>query len=176
MKALAVLSVFGALCAGLVVTVGGTAAPGPCPAGDVQINVISFGYTPSTITVTPGTTVCWTNTSGLPHTVTSVGNFDSATIPPTEIYRHTFSTEGRFAYECTIPSHVMSGEVVVASGPGPAATATTAASAAATATAAASAAASGSSSHGLRLRRTRRTEERPTLGRRPRPAQPGCRG
>jgi plastocyanin len=118
MKALALLCVLAALGAGLVVTVGGTAALEPCQPGDVLVEISGFAYAPPSPTVAPGTTVCWTNKDPVSHTVTS-GSFDSGVIGPNQSFRHTFSAEGTYFYGCDVPGHVMSGQIVVSGGAPP---------------------------------------------------------
>jgi len=73
-----------------------------------------MAFTPSTITVSAGTTITWTNNDGVVHNVTSntSGLFSSGSISPNGTYSHLFSTAGTFSYKCTIhPS--MTGSVVV---------------------------------------------------------------
>ncbi len=79
-----------------------TVVPPPsAPPGDVTI--FDNGYTPATKTVTAGTTVTWSNTGALPHTVTDrAGLFDSSFVMARETFQRTFDTPGTFAYFCTI--------------------------------------------------------------------------
>jgi plastocyanin len=75
--------------------------PSPAPPGDVTI--FDNGYTPTTKTVTAGTTVTWSNTGALPHTVTDrAGLFDSSFVMAGETFQRTFDTPGTFSYFCTI--------------------------------------------------------------------------
>ncbi len=87
---------------------GGTGSPG---ANEVWIQ--NMAYSPSTITVSAGTTIKWTNKDGVAHTVTSnSGLFDSGSIGSNGTYSHTFNTAGTFPYKCTFhPS--MTATVVV---------------------------------------------------------------
>lgn len=52
------------------------------PASTVAIK--SYSFQPSTLTVSPGTTITWKNQDSVPHTVTSdsQGLFDSGTLAP----------------------------------------------------------------------------------------------
>jgi len=81
--------------------------------GANEVFIQGMAFTPSTINVTAGTTITWTNNDGVAHTVTSnTGLFDSGTINPNGTYSHLFSTAGTFPYKCTIhPS--MTASVVV---------------------------------------------------------------
>jgi plastocyanin len=119
MKALGLLSVLAALCASLVVVVGGTAAPGPCQAGDTMVSVSGSAFSPSTVNIAPGGTVCWTNNDPFDHTVTSsTGAFDE-TLSPNESVRFSFAAVGTYSYLCTVPTHQMTGQVVVSTSPPP---------------------------------------------------------
>lgn len=71
--------------------------------GANEVFIQGMAFSPSTITVTAGTTVTWTNKDGVAHTVTSnTGSFDSGSINPNGTYSHMFSTAGTFPYKCTI--------------------------------------------------------------------------
>ncbi len=82
--------------------------PGP---NEVFIQGVSF--TPSTITITAGTMVTWTNKDAVEHTVTSYsGAFDSGSISVNGNFSHLFTAAGTYPYYCTIhPS--MTGSVIV---------------------------------------------------------------
>jgi len=78
-----------------------TAPPTAAPPGDVTI--FDNGYTPSNKTITTGTTLVWSNTGALPHTVTDRnGSFDSGFVMAGQTYRRTFNTPGSYSYFCTI--------------------------------------------------------------------------
>jgi plastocyanin len=87
------------------VTKGGSAGP-----GTNEVWIQGMAYSPSTITVTAGTTITWTNKDGVAHTVTSsTGLFDSGSIGTNGTYSRTFTTTGTFQYYCIIhPSMVAS--------------------------------------------------------------------
>jgi plastocyanin len=75
-----------------------------------------FCYAPATLTVQPGTSVVWKNTTGAPHTVSrctvaacgvSGGtgtdpNLGSPTINPGQTYTFTFHGAGTYRYYCQI--------------------------------------------------------------------------
>jgi plastocyanin len=69
-----------------------------------NIEIKSFAFSPSTLTIHKGDTVTWTNYDSMGHTVTSnSGNeLNSGTLSNTQTYSHTFNTVGTFAYRCTI--------------------------------------------------------------------------
>ena len=84
---------------------GGTAAN--------EVLMSGSAFTPSTITVTAGTTVKWTNDDGVNHTVTSnTGIFNSGTIGNNGTYSYTFSAAGTYLYHCALHAG-MTGTVVV---------------------------------------------------------------
>jgi plastocyanin len=64
----------------------------------------SFGFSPATLTIRPGTTVTWKNMSSAPHTVTSDDGqtFDSGTIPPGGSFTFKFTVAGSYPYHCNI--------------------------------------------------------------------------
>jgi plastocyanin len=62
-------------------------------------------YTPSEITVAPGTTVRWVNQDQADHTVTSDepgGPLDSGVLGEGQSFEYTFETPGTFTYFCEI--------------------------------------------------------------------------
>ena len=82
--------------------------------GANEVFIQGMAFSPSTITVTAGTTITWTNKDATTHNVTSntAGLFSSGSISTNGTYSHLFSTAGTFQYKCTIhPS--MTGTVKV---------------------------------------------------------------
>jgi len=73
-------------------------------AASVDIPAISFE--PEDITVKAGTTITWTNSDDLPHTVTKDGgpgpDFDSGDLAPGDTFEQTFDDVGTIDYVCTI--------------------------------------------------------------------------
>jgi plastocyanin len=73
------------------------------PGNTVQVNIAKFAYGPKDITVTPGTTVVWTNQDETPHTVSSNNkSFASKGMDTGDKFEHTFAAEGDFNYICTV--------------------------------------------------------------------------
>jgi plastocyanin len=73
--------------------------------GANEVWIQNMAFNPSTLTVTAGTTVTWTNKDAIGHTVTSdSGTFDSGTIGTNGTYIYTFTTSGTFTYHCKIHS------------------------------------------------------------------------
>ncbi len=88
-----------------------TGQPAAIPAGQVSIQSFSFG--PQTLTIPAGTTVTWTNSDSVTHTVTAMdGSFDSGNLTPGQSFSFTFTTPGTYSYHCSIHPF-MRGQVVV---------------------------------------------------------------
>ena len=96
---------FGAAVIALGLLAGTAAAVGQA------VTIANFAFAPGTITVTPGTTVTWTNNDSATHTATGTG-FDTGSIAPGASAAFTFTTAGSFAYHCAIHP-AMTGSVVV---------------------------------------------------------------
>jgi plastocyanin len=81
--------------------------------GANEVFIQGMAFTPSTITVSAGTTITWTNKDGVVHNVTSnTGIFSSGTINPNQTFSQLFSVAGNFPYKCTLHP-TMTGTVVV---------------------------------------------------------------
>jgi predicted lipoprotein with Yx(FWY)xxD motif len=80
----------------------------------MQVTIQNFAFSPQTITVTPGTTVIWTNKDSANHTVTSDTDAwpDSGNLATNRTFSHTFANAGTYTYHCALhPS--MTGKVIV---------------------------------------------------------------
>ena len=110
---------------------GGTSMPAPsssastvqlvvCPAGgESVVSIVSrtAGFSPASITVPLNTTVKWSNSDTITHTVTSTsvpvgGTFDSTAIPGASVCMK-FTAAGTFNYHCSIHPTTMIGVVSV---------------------------------------------------------------
>jgi plastocyanin len=83
--------------------------------GANEVFIQGNAFNPSTITVSAGTTVTWTNKDGITHTVTSTGTAlipNSPSIGSNGTFSQLFSTPGTYPYKCTIHP-TMTGNVVV---------------------------------------------------------------
>jgi plastocyanin len=77
-----------------------------------QVNIVEppfqsaqqWHYEPKDVAITVGTTVTWTNTGAVAHTVTSDdgGAFDSGSLDPQATFSFTPDTPGTFTYHCTV--------------------------------------------------------------------------
>jgi plastocyanin len=86
--------VFGSMLLALALNTRATEAP---------IQISKFTFTPQEISVTPGTTIIWTNRDETPHTIiASDGSFVSKAMDTDDRYEHTFADEGDFSYFCTL--------------------------------------------------------------------------
>jgi plastocyanin len=68
-----------------------------------SVSIKNFAFSNTSLGVTAGTTVTWTNNDATAHTVTADdGSFDSGNIAPGQSFTHTFSNMGTVNYHCTI--------------------------------------------------------------------------
>jgi plastocyanin len=109
------LVIVAAIVAGGIVAVT-TLRVAPVRAADAAVAIKDFAFEPTSITVTAGSVVTWTNTAARPHTVTADDgtSFDSQPIGAGEAFANLFDTPGTFAYHCSIHPQ-MTGTVVVTS-------------------------------------------------------------
>jgi plastocyanin len=109
-RRVALLLALAAPAMGLVATHAVSAAPA---AKTQTVSIKMFAFTPQVLTVTPGTTVTWTNVDEDPHTVTANDkSFHSAALDTDDKYSYTFTKPGEFAYFCSLHPH-MTGKVIV---------------------------------------------------------------
>lgn len=107
---------------------GGSSGPPPPPPGNTPppaggISVTNNAFSPSTKTVTPGTTVQWawntcTGGSGYGDEVCVAHgvNFDDGINSPTQdkgTFSRTFATAGSYPYRCAVHGTLMTGSVTV---------------------------------------------------------------
>jgi Icc protein len=79
-----------------------------------QVKIDNFSFTPSTLTVTAGTTVTWVNQDDVPHNVVSTegGTLKSSVLDTEQKFTYTFDKAGTYPYYCSIHPK-MTGKVVV---------------------------------------------------------------
>jgi plastocyanin len=92
--------------------------PGPNPTDPNTVTIRDNSFSPSSLTVDPGTTVRWVNNGSMTHTVTSgtrnnpSGLFDSGDMRNGNTFEFTFMSSGTFSYFCM--HHVgMDGTIIV---------------------------------------------------------------
>ena len=70
------------------------------------VDIPDISFEPADLTVKVGTTVTWTNSDDIPHTVTKVGGpgpeFDSGDLNSGDTFEQTFDAKGKIDYVCTI--------------------------------------------------------------------------
>lgn len=77
------------------------------------ITMQSMSFSPSSLTVTAGTTVTWKNNDYTTHTATADDNsFNSGDVASGYSYSKVFSTKGTFPYHC-VYHNTMKGTIVV---------------------------------------------------------------
>jgi plastocyanin len=82
----------------LVATVGARAL---APA-QVRVSIDDMKFNPSSLEITVGDTVRWTNDDERDHTVNaSDGSFKSGNLRSGEAFEHTFKKAGKFSYACS---------------------------------------------------------------------------
>jgi plastocyanin len=86
-------------------------------AGVVKID--NFTFSPTTLTVAPGTTVTWTNDDDIPHTVVAKDKaFRSKPLDTGNQFTFTFATPGEYAYFCSLHPHMVGKIIVKSAGAG----------------------------------------------------------
>jgi plastocyanin len=71
-------------------------------AADTTVTIKNFDFAMN-VTVTPGSTVTWTNLDGEPHTVASIdGLFRSPALDQNDSFHFTFDKPGVYKYICSI--------------------------------------------------------------------------
>ncbi len=90
------------------------AAPGSAAApANTTIELKTFMFSPTTVTVVAGTTVTWKNLDPEPHTIASVdGAFRSGALDEGDKFSFTFATPGSYRYVCSIHPQMV-GTVIV---------------------------------------------------------------
>jgi plastocyanin len=90
----------------------GDASAGARASGSRAVRIANFAFHPKKLTVRRGSRVTFTNSSGVTHTATDPGSFDTGEIAPGGSAVVRFSHKGVFAYHCTIHPF-MHGKIVV---------------------------------------------------------------
>ena len=82
----------------------------------VEVIISNFTFTPSALTITPGTTVKWVNHDDIPHLVAEKGlAFKSQALDTNDAFSFTFTKPGDVEYFCVLHPH-MTGKISVKSG------------------------------------------------------------
>ena len=72
--------------------------------GDSSVTIRNYMFQPSDLTISVGSTVTWTNEDSVPHKIVSDtgSEISSGVITTNNVYKHTFSQKGTYAYHCSI--------------------------------------------------------------------------
>ena len=90
--------------------VGGWFAPPAVAAGTVTVLMLDGSFSPSKLTVRPGTAVRWVSRSQIQHTTTSFdGLWDSPNMSRDQNFTFTFSKPGTYRYLCR--QHLLQGMI-----------------------------------------------------------------
>jgi plastocyanin len=81
-------------------------------AGSSTVDIHNFAFHPGTLHVSKGSKVVFSNSSGVAHTATRTGVFDTGRIKPGTSVSVRFNQKGTFAYHCEI-HNFMHGKIVV---------------------------------------------------------------
>jgi len=97
----------------MTMPVGGTIATTAVATGQGKVTIDNFSFSPQQLTVTPGTTVTWTNQDDIPHTVVNPGGlFHSKGLDTDDKFSFTFTKSGTYPYFCSVHP-MMTGQIVV---------------------------------------------------------------
>lgn len=89
------------------------AAPGPAQTSKAKtVDISHFEFHPPTLAVAKGGRVIFSNSSGVAHTATDKGVFNTGRIKPGHSVAVRFERRGGFSYHCTIHTF-MRGKIVV---------------------------------------------------------------
>ena len=77
-----------------------------------KVDISHFEFHPPTLSVSKGSRVVFSNSSGTTHTATDKGEFDTGHIRPGHSVTVRFGQKGTFSYHCTIHTF-MHGKIVV---------------------------------------------------------------
>ena len=82
------------------------APPADEAGGSAKVDIPAISFEPKDLTVKAGTTVTWTNSDDLPHTVTKTGGpgdqCDSGSLDPGKTFEIVLDVKGTVDYVCTI--------------------------------------------------------------------------
>lgn len=90
----------------------GEAAPTATASRAGSVDIHNFAFHPGTLTIAKGTRVVFSNSSGVTHTATDAGVFDTHRIKPGKSVAVRFTQKGTFPYHCKI-HRFMHGKIVV---------------------------------------------------------------
>jgi plastocyanin len=110
--AIACAAVAAALLLALRASSEAAAGPTATTSATAKVTIANYKFRPPTLTVAKGTRVTFANTSGVAHTATRGGAFDTRRIKPGRSVAVRFAKKGTFSYHCKIHPF-MHGTIVV---------------------------------------------------------------
>jgi plastocyanin len=90
----------------------GGAAPTAEASASSTVDIRNFAFHPGTLSIAKGSKVIFSNSSGVAHTATRAGAFDTGRIKPGKSVSVRFTQKGTFPYHCKI-HRFMHGKIVV---------------------------------------------------------------
>ena len=85
---------------------GGSGGATKPSGGSTTVDMKDIQFVPKDVTVKAGTTITWTNSDQVAHTVTKEGgpgaDFDSGNVDPGGTFEQSFDKPGKINYECQI--------------------------------------------------------------------------
>lgn len=85
----------------------------PPPGAANAVSIVNMSFSPANLTVSPGTTVTWTNNDAMTHTVTADDNsFNSGNMATGSKFSKAFAAAGTYPYHCSIHAG-MTGTITV---------------------------------------------------------------
>ena len=98
-----------------VATTAPASASATAPAGEPQVTIDNFAFTPQELTIASGTKVTWLNRDDVPHTATSSDSppkFNSKALDTDDKFSFVFTTPGTYPYFCAVHPK-MTGKIIV---------------------------------------------------------------
>jgi plastocyanin len=81
-------------------------------ADDQKVTIDNFAFSPSSLTVSAGSEVTWTNQDDIPHSIVLPGVAHSKPLDSNDTFSYRFDKSGTYSYICGLHPH-MHGEIVV---------------------------------------------------------------
>jgi plastocyanin len=109
------IAIFGAVVVLLVSAAGGqrSAVSAQEKPDTNVVSIDNFSFAPMELTISPGTSVTWTNKDDVPHTVVSVDHkFKSRALDTDEKFSFTFQDPGTYEYFCSVHPKMV-GKIIV---------------------------------------------------------------
>jgi plastocyanin len=101
----------------------GVAVPVVARQSGAGVSMVDFAFQPSSVQVTAGSSVTWSNNGAEPHTATAGdGSFDTGEVGPGSSASVSFDQAGTFSYFCSIHPDMTGGVTVLAAETDPGAT------------------------------------------------------